>query len=49
MAKKPKIQAVRKDKGLDARTADPKDRTLDSTKNHLKQKLAFKITLDEER
>jgi len=47
MAKKPKIQAVRKGKSLDARTAHPKDRTLDSTKNHLKIKGVYTITLDE--
>lgn len=46
MAKIRKVQTARK--GFNAKTCHPKNRTLDSTKNHLKFKLQTTITLDEE-
>jgi len=47
MAKIGKVQTAKK--GYNAKTCHPKNRTIDSTKNHLKVKLETTITLDQER
>ena len=46
LVKKPLIYTVRPKTGLDARTCHPRYRTIDSTKNHLKEMGKYNLILN---